>query len=326
MIQRVCVVGLGAVGGWMAARLADAGCEVRAVARGQTLEAIRREGLRLTDGVRTTVAKIHVTEDPAVLGQQDLVIVAVKSTALAEAARRIGPLLGEHTVVLPAMNGVPWWFLQGLCGPYANLQLQSTDADQDIERSIPLQNVVGCVVHASCSVSEPGRVTHHFGQRVVIGDPSGGISSRVRNVASLLERAGFDTVISDRIQRDVWYKLWGNMTVNPISALTGATTDLILDDELVRGFMSSVMLEAKEVGARLGLAIDQTPEDRHDVTRKLGAFKTSMLQDVEGHRPIELDAIVGAVKELGLLTSVQTPFIDALLGLSRLRGRVLRLY
>ena len=160
----------------------------------------------------------------------------------------------------------------------------------------------------------PGVARHHFGNKLIIGEPSGEKTQRVRELAALLERAGFETVLSEQIQKDIWYKLWGNMTVNPISAITGATTDRILDDDLVRGFISSVMLEAREIGARIGIPIDQRPEDRHQVTRKLGAFKTSMLQDVEAGRPVELDALVTVVKELGGLTGVATPFTDALLG------------
>jgi 2-dehydropantoate 2-reductase len=200
------------------------------------------------------------------------------------------------------------------------------DATGAIARAIPASQVIGCVVHASCSVDAPGLIHHHFGNGLILGEPSGQQSERVLALASLLTQAGFGATVSSQIQRDTWYKLWGNMTVNPVSAMTGATTDLILGDELVRNFISSVMLEAKEIGARLGLPIDQQPSDRHAVTLKLGAFKTSMLQDVEGGKAVELDALVTVVKELGTLTGVATPFTDALLGLSRLHARVLGLY
>jgi 2-dehydropantoate 2-reductase len=182
------------------------------------------------------------------------------------------------------------------------------------------------VVHVSCSLDEPGQVHHHFGNKLIIGEPSGDKTARVQQLAALLEKAGFEAQVSDQIQKDIWFKLWGNMTVNPISALTGATTDLIMGDELVRGFISSVMLEAKEIGARIGITIDQRPEDRHAITLKLGAFKTSMLQDVEAGKAVELDALVSAVRELGQLTGVPTPGTDALLGLARLQARVKGLY
>jgi len=181
-------------------------------------------------------------------------------------------------------------------------------------------------VHASCSLDAPGVVRHHFGNGLIIGEPSGEATPRVQALAALLQQGGIDTTLSPQIQKDVWFKLWGNMTVNPISALTGATTDRILNDDLVRGFVSAVMLEAREIGARIGIAIADTPEDRHAVTRKLGAFKTSMLQDVEAGRAVELDALVGAVRELGQLTRTPTPFTDALLGLARLQARQLGLY
>jgi 2-dehydropantoate 2-reductase len=224
------------------------------------------------------------------------------------------------------MNGVPWWFFQGFGGRFENTVLRAVDATGEIGATIPAASVIGCVVHASCSLVLPGYVHHHFGNKLIIGEPSGATTERVAQLAALLARAGFDASVSDQIQKDSWYKLWGNMTVNPISAITGATTDLILGDDLVRGFVSSVMLEAKEIGARIGIPIDQQPQDRHAVTLKLGAFKTSMLQDVETGRAVELDALVTVVKELGALTGVPTPFTDALLGLARLHARVRGLY
>ncbi|MDB5849606.1 MAG: 2-dehydropantoate 2-reductase [Rhodoferax sp.] len=325
-LSRVCIYGAGAIGGWIGARLAAAGCQVSVVARGATLQALQTDGLRLQAGDATSAVPVQASNDPATLGVQDLVVVAVKAPALADVARQIGPLVGPDTIVLTAMNGVPWWFLQGFGGDYAGRALQAVDATGDIARAIPAANVIGCVVHASCALNGPGFVRHHFGNKLILGEPSGKVTPRVQALAALLERAGFEAPISDQIQKDTWFKLWGNMTVNPISAFTGATTDLILDDALVRGFVSSVMLEAKEIGARLGIAIDQQPEDRHAVTRKLGAFKTSMLQDVEAHKPVELDALVSVVRELGAMTGVATPFTDALLGLSRLHARVRGLY
>jgi 2-dehydropantoate 2-reductase len=191
---------------------------------------------------------------------------------------------------------------------------------------LPAQHIIGCVVHASCSVDAPGVIRHHFGDGLIVGEPSGQSTPRVQALYALLQQAGFNATLSPQIQKDIWYKLWGNMTVNPVSAITGATTDRILDDELVRGFISNVMLEAKAIGERIGIPIAQEPEDRHAVTRKLGAFKTSMLQDVQAGKPVELDALVSAVRELGQLTQVATPFTDALLGLSRLHARGLGLY
>jgi 2-dehydropantoate 2-reductase len=228
--------------------------------------------------------------------------------------------------VLTAMNGVPWWFFAGFGGSFEGTPLQAIDPQGEIAAAIPAQHVIGGVVHASSSLSTPGYARHHFGNRLIIGEPSGQATQRVQQLVALLQRAGFEAELSPQIQQDIWYKLWGNMTVNPVSALTGATTDLILGDELVRDFISRVMYEAKEIGARIGLPIAQQPEDRHAVTLKLGAFKTSMLQDVEAGRPVELDALVTVVQELGVLTGVPTPYTDVLLGLARLQARVRGLY
>jgi 2-dehydropantoate 2-reductase len=324
--MKVCIYGAGAIGGWLGVKLARAGCEVSVVARGDTLATLRTNGLRLRENGETASAAVRASEQAAELGIQDLVIVAVKAPAMAQVAQGIAPLLGPRTVVLTAMNGVPWWFFEGFGGSYAGTRLQAVDPDGGIAQAVPARHIIGCVVHASCSLEAPGMARHHFGNKLIIGEPSGEKTQRVRELAALLERAGFETVLSEQIQKDIWYKLWGNMTVNPISAITGATTDLILNDDLVRGFISSVMLEAREIGSRIGIPIAQRPEDRHQVTRKLGAFKTSMLQDVEAGKAVELDALVTVVKELGGLTGVDTPFTDALLGLARLHAQVRGLY
>jgi len=324
--HKVCIYGAGAIGGWIGARLAAQGLAVNAVARGATLAALQQQGLCLREGATEQSVPVRAVAEPAELGVQDLVVLAVKAPALADVALRIAPLLGPDTVVLTAMNGVPWWFFQGFGGALAATRLMAVDPTGAIAAAIPASQVIGAVVHASCSLDAPGVVRHHFGRGLILGEPSGAASPRVQALAALLTAAGFEASVSAQIQRDVWYKLWGNMTVNPISALTGATTDLILDDPLVRDFVSGVMLEARDIGARIGIPISQQPEDRHAVTRKLGAFKTSMLQDVEAGRPVELDALVSVVRELGQLTGVATPLTDALLGLARLQARVRGLY
>ncbi len=324
--MKVCIYGAGAIGGWIGSGLGRAGCDVSVVARGATLAALQQHGLRVHQGGQISAQAVACSADPAELGVQDLVVVSVKAPSLPEVARHIAPLMGPDTVVMTAMNGVPWWFLQGFGGALAGRQLAATDPDGAIARAIGAQHIVGCVVHASCALEAPGLVRHHFGNKLIIGEPSGGVSARVQALAAWLESAGFQAPVSRQIQTDLWFKLWGNMTVNPVSAFTGATTDQIMQDDLVRSFISSVMLEAKEIGARIGITIDQQPSDRHAVTLKLGAFKTSMLQDVQAGRAVELDALVAAVRELGALTSVPTPFTDALLGLARLHARVHGLY
>ena len=324
--QSICIYGAGAIGGWIGARLAAQGAAVSLVARGATLTALQHQGLRLREGEGERTYSVRAVAEPAELGVQDLVVLAVKAPALAEVSRHIGPLLGPDTVVLTAMNGVPWWFFQGFGGALAGTRLMTVDPTGAIAAALPAAQVIGAVVHASCALDAPGVVRHHFGRGLILGEPSGAASPRLQALTALLSAAGFEASVSAQIQRDIWYKLWGNMTVNPISALTGATTDLILDDPLLRDFISGVMLEAREIGARLGIPISQQPEDRHAVTRKLGAFKTSMLQDVEAGKPVELDALVGVVRELGQLTGVATPLTDALLGLARVQARVRGLY
>jgi len=326
MLNKVAIVGAGAIGGWMGTHLARAGAQVSVLARGDTLEALHKNGLQLHQGGELYTVLVKASNDAQTLGVQDLVIVSVKAPALASVAQQIGPLIGPRTVVLTAMNGVPWWFLQGFGGPLQGRSLVSVDPNGAIARAIPAPHIVGGVVHASCAVDAPGLIRHHFGDGLIVGEPSGHSTARVQALQALLQKAGFNATLSPQIQKDIWFKLWGNMTVNPISAITGATSDRILDDELVRGFMSNVMLEARAIGERIGIPIAQKPEDRHAVTRKLGAFKTSMLQDVQVGKPVELDALVSAVRELGQMTGVATPFTDALLGLSRLHARELGLY
>lgn len=325
--MKACIVGAGAIGGFIGTRLAASGrLDVSAFARGATLEALQAHGWRLRQGdalVRGPVAA--ASSDAHDLGVQDLVVVAVKGPALAAVAANIAPLIGPETIVLPAMNGVPWWFSQGNAA-LGDAPLDSVDPGGRIAAAIGIGHVVGCVVHASTAVVEPGLVQHKMGQGLIIGEPGGGASARVRDLGGLLAGAGFDVTVSNDIRYDVWYKLWGNMTMNPVSALTGATADRLLDDPLVLEFCSAAMREAAAIGERIGCRVEQSAEDRQAVTRKLGAFKTSMLQDVEAGRQIELDSIVGAVHEIGRRVGVATPNIDAILGLTRLFGRVHGLY
>jgi 2-dehydropantoate 2-reductase len=252
-------------------------------------------------------------------------VIAVKGPALPALAPRLAPLLHRETVVLPAMNGVPWWFCRHL-GAFAEAPLQSVDPGGVIGTAIPFEQVLGCVVHASASVAAPGLVSHRIGHGLIVGEPLGGASARAGEVATLLTHAGFELTVSADVRRDIWYKLWGNLTMNPVSALTGATVDRVLADPLVRDFCSAAMREAAAIGECIGCPIAQSPEDRHAVTARLGAFKTSMLQDVQAGRGIELDAIVGVVREIGQRVGVATPAIDALLGLTRLFARERGLY
>ena len=313
--MKICIAGLGAIGGLFAARLAAAGHEVSALARGATLAAVRERGLVLvsTKGERS-VQRIAASADARELAQPDLLIVAMKGHALANDARALAPLIAPHSVVLPAMNGVPWWFLQ-------DATLASVDPQGHIAATLPQAQTLGAVVHLTCHCPAPGEVRHGFGERVIVGEPAGGVSERASNIAATLAAAGFQAEASADIRRDIWFKLWGNMTMNPISALTGAACDAILDDELVHRFMATAMGEAAAIGARIGCPIEQSAEARMAVTRQLGAFKTSMLVDAQAGRALEIDALIGAVREIGQRVNLLTPNIDALLGLVRLMAK-----
>jgi 2-dehydropantoate 2-reductase len=312
--------------GWIGTRLPAGEAQLSALARSATLEAVRRQGLRLESADGAATVPLQVAASAAELGTQDLVIVTVKGPALAAVAPAVQALCAPHTRVLSAMNGVPWWFFDGLPGRAQGLRLEAVDPGGTVHRAIPAERVIGGVVHLSATTPAPGVVRHVNGQGLILGAATGPGDAMVDQVAELLGRAGFAITRSPRIQREVWFKLWGNMTMNPVSALTGATCDLILDDPLVRAFCSAVMLEARALGTAFGIPIDQEPEQRHAVTRKLGAFKTSMLQDVEAGRPLELDAIIGAVREIGQRLGIATPNVDALFGLTRLMARQRGLY
>lgn len=320
--MKVGVVGAGAIGGWVGARLAAAGHEISAVARGATLAALRERGLSLDDGDGVKTYSVHASDVASDLGAQDIILLAVKGPALKAVAPAVAALLKPDAIVLSMMNGVPWWF-------FANRDkapINAVDPDGAIAAAIPVEHVVGCVVHASCAALAPGSVVRKMGNALILGEPTGGKTARLERIADALQRARFDVAISEHIQSDIWYKLWGNMTMNPISALTGVTCDRILDDDLVRAFILQVMEEAKETGRRIGCEITESGEDRNAVTRRLGAFKTSMLQDVEAGRALEIDALVAAPREIAQSVGVMTPGMDALLGLTRLFARGRGLY
>ncbi len=327
---KICIAGLGGVGGLIAARIARAGQTVSALARGDNLRVVREQGLVLLDGApdaqQRSVVQVCASDDARELGPQDLLVVSVKTTALASIAADIAPLIGPHTAIVTAMNGVPWWFFEAIGGRWQGARLASCDPHGRLAAAMPAAQIIGCVVHLSATMTAPGVVTHRAGNHLIIGAPGGAAHPRLPLLTEVLRQAGFETDSSAQIERDVWLKLWGNMTVNPISALTGATGDQILNDDLVREYMSAAMREAAQIGDAIGLPIGMTPDERHAITRKLGAFRTSMLNDAQARRPLELDALIGAVVEMGRLTGVPTPAIDSLFGMARLFGRVHRMY
>ncbi len=324
--MKIAIVGAGSIGGLIGARLAAAGqTQVVSLARGATLEALRRSGWRVRspDGNLQAPAQAH--DEPAALGVQDAVIIAVKAPALAALAPTLAPLMEPHTLIVPAMNGVPWWFCDRVPG-FEGRPLRSIDPAGELSQHLPPAQTIGCVVHGSASSPEPGLVEHRMGRGLILGECWGGRSARVQALHDVLAHAGFDVTHSQDIRRDIWFKLWGNLTMNPVSALTGATMDHVLADPELRAFCSQAMQEASRIGAHIGCPIEQSPEERHAITARLGAVKTSMLQDVEAGRAIELDAIVRAVHEIGLQVGEPMPAIGALLGLTRVMARQRGLY
>jgi len=318
---RICVAGAGAVGGLIAARLAAAGEKVTVLARGAHLRAIRAEGLLLEEGNSRTVAKIVASDDAAALGKQEILFVAFKAHALRDAAASLAPLVGPDTVIVPAMNGVPWWFFHGFGGKLAGARLDAVDPKGEIARTLPPEQVLGAVVHLSSAMPAPGTIRRGKGNLLLVGEPSGEETARLAGTIERLARAGFEARATREIQREVWLKLWGNMNMNPISALTGSTADVMLDDPHTVALVREMMNEAAAVGAALGIDMGMSADERIAVTRELGAFKTSMLQDFEAHRSPEIDAILAAPCEIGDRLGIPMPWSKTVLGLVRQRAR-----
>ena len=297
--------------------MAIAGADVSLVARGGTLQLIDSEGLRLTENGATHCVAVATAEDPAVLGPQDLVVVAVKAPALAEIGPALEPLIRPETIILPMLNGVPWWFTEE--------PLWCVDPDCAIADALPVGQIIGCVVHASCRREAPNHVHVIQADRLIIGEPAGDLSDRVERIRALFENTGLPCEASDDVRRDIWYKLWGNATLNPLSALTRAPADMIHADSEARSWMLEGMAELAAVGEAIGCGVEQSAEDRLRITERLGAFKTSMLQDVEAGRPIELEALLGAPREIARRVEVPTPQLDRLYATTRLLAESLGL-
>jgi 2-dehydropantoate 2-reductase len=316
--MNICVVGAGAIGGWVAAKLAIAGEPVSVLARGDTLRLVRAEGLRLEENGEEFVANVDAAESAGAIGEQDVLVIAVKAPALPALASELRPLIGADTVIISMLNGVPWWFVEGE-------PLTSVDPDGAIAAALPLEQVVGCVVHASCSRAGPARIVVKHADKLILGEPNGGAGERVERLCALFESAGIRCERSGNVRRAIWYKLWGNATINPLSALTRASCDVILADPECRAWMLEGMAELAAIGAAVGCPISESGEDRMAVTARLGAFKTSMLQDVEAGRPIELEALLGAPREIAGRFAIPTPALDRLYGVTKLMAASLGL-
>jgi 2-dehydropantoate 2-reductase len=317
MSSSAAIVGAGAIGGWIADALDRAGWKVSMVARGATLDTLRATGLRVAQGGEIRLSRPQAGT-AAELGVQDYVILAVKAQLLPELAPRLGALFGPATVVISATNGIPWWFFHDFGGPLANQSLQSVDPDRTQERAFPRERVLGSVVHASVRVLSPANIQVVAADRLILGEPTGSISTRVEAVVRALREGGINALASDCIRREVWTKLWGNMTMNPLSALTRRGTAGMLANEHVRELCIRMMNEMQHCATHLDLTIAMSPQERIAVTQRLGDFKTSMLADLEAGRALELGPQLGAVVEIAGALKVPTPFLNAVLGMTTL--------
>jgi 2-dehydropantoate 2-reductase len=317
--MKVCIYGAGAIGGLMAAWLARSGHEVSVVARGAQLEAIRRGGLRVRSAGREEVFRIKAEEEPARFGPQDYVLVTVKAQNLTQVAATIAPLLGPDTGVVTAMNGVPWWFFHGMKRPDSHLE--SLDPGGKLTRAMPTERIVGCVIHLAASTPEPGLVSHNMGSRLILGEPGGRNGARSKRIADALTGAGFEAVLTDAIEKEFWVKLLGNVSFNPVSALTVTTADRLIASEEIKAYMVEIMREVLAIGRAVGVDAAIEPEERINMARKLGAFKTSMHQDMEAGKPLEIDGLLAGTLEIARKAGVRAPFTESLFGLIRARAQ-----
>ena len=326
--MKVCIFGAGAIGGYMAVELAVAGeAEVTCIARGPHLAAMRDSGLRLIcEDADDKLVTVNCTDDPAEAGPQDVVIVTLKAHSAAAVADRMAPLLGPETAVVTAQNGVPWWYFYKLGGPFEDTRVASVDPGNRQWDLIGPERAIGCVVYPATEIVEPGVIRHEYGNRFTLGEPSGEKTERVQALAALLSNAGCRGPVRPRICDELGVKLWGNVSLNPISALTGGTLVEIIDDSDVCAVVRAVMVEAQTVGEALGVKFAIDVDKRIAGARDVGEHKTSMLQDLELGRPMEIDALVASVQELGRIVDVPTPAVDIVLGLVRQRARLAGCY
>ncbi|WP_420404546.1 2-dehydropantoate 2-reductase [Nisaea sp.] len=325
--MKVCIYGAGAIGGYLGVELAQVeGVEVSLIARGSHLAAIRENGLKLQIGEEEHVAKVAATDNPKELGPQDYVIVALKTHQAWEVADQMVPLLGEDTAVVTCQNGVPWWYFHGVDNAYRNLRLNTVDPDDRQWDLIGPERAIGCVVYPATEITAPGVVKHTYGNKFAIGEPDGSISERCKRLSEVLEKAGFKAPVLPNIRDEIWLKLWGNLCFNPISALTRATLDVVATDPGTRALSRNMMEEAQRIGARLGVHFRVDVERRINGAAKVGAHRTSMLQDLEKGRQLEIDALLSAVQEMGRLVDLHTPHIDSVLALVQQLGRTQGLY
>ena len=324
--MKICIYGAGAIGAWLGVELSLAGEDVTLIARGPHLAAMQKNGVRLLIDGEEKVAHPRCVEDPAEAGPQDYVIITLKAHSLPGIADRLDPLLGPDTAVVTGVNGIPWWYFYKLDGPHENHKLESVDPGGRFWDVVGPERAIGFVVYPAAEIAEPGVIRHIEGNRYTMGEPDGQPSERTARLCTAMKEAGFIARVRNNIRDDIWIKLWGNLCFNPISALTHATLDKVAGEAGTGGVCRLMMLEAQAIGERLGAKF------RVDVDRRLaggaavGAHKTSMLQDLELGRPMEIDALVTVVQELGRLVDVPTPTIDVVLALIQQRGRIAGTY
>ena len=324
--MKIAIYGAGAIGGLLGARLAATGIEIGLIARGAHLAAMRERGIELRDGEIVSQLRVAATSDPRELGPQDYVIVTLKAHQVPGAVDAMQPLLGRETAVVMAVNGVPWWYFHGLEQPWRDRRLASVDPGDVQWQGIGPERVIGCVVYPAAEVVAPGIIQWVEGDRFTLGEPSGLRTPRVEALAAALVAAGLKAPVRPRIRDEIWIKLWGNLSFNPISALTAATLDVIAGDAGTRGVARAMMLEARAIAECLGVRFAIDVDRRIDGAAAVGAHRTSMLQDLERGRPLEIDALLGAVQEMGRMVEQATPAIDIVLALVRLRARVAGCY
>lgn len=319
--MKICIYGAGAIGGLLGAEMAMAGSDVSLIARGPHLEAMQANGLTLIKDGQTQQAQVTATDNPADVGPQDFVIITLKAHSVPTIVENIQPLLGPETAVVWGVNGVPWWYFHDLDSDFRNKRLETVDPGNGQWDRIGPERIIGCVVYPAAEVPEPGVIQHIEGNRFSLGEPSGEKTERVQALAAELVKAGLRAPVRPRIRDELWVKLWGNLSLNPISALTGATLEEMCLNPETRAVIRAMMVEAQEIGEKLGVKFPVDVDKRIDGAQAVGAHKTSMLQDLERGRPMEIDALVGAVAEMGRLTETATPTIDAILALVKMRAR-----
>ena len=324
--MKVCVYGAGAIGGILAAALVKAGVSTSLIARGAQLGAITSRGLTVRDAAGERTVQVRATERPEELGTQDIVIIALKAPGVPAILDRIPVLLGESTAVVSAVNGLPWWYFHNLAGPYRDTRLAAVDPGGRQWAVIGPQRAIGCVVYPAAEVVEPGIVQVLEGDRFLLGEPSGEATERVGRLAAALRKGGLKAPVRPRIREEIWVKLWGNLCFNPISALTGGTLEQICRDPGTRALARAMMVEAEAIAGKLGITMPVSVDQRIAGAEAVGAHKTSMLQDLERGRPMEIDALVASVQEVGRLTGSPTPTIDAVLVLVQQRARLAGCY